>query len=94
LARVPKQRQRRLALSETRAVDLPAKKGQIGYYTVRNGDSLSEISYELYGTMNKCWTIAKLNKIKNSQLDPSREGVEISRSDGWVCSELIIRRRG
>jgi LysM repeat protein len=45
---------------------LPAT--EISTYTVKSGDTLNLISYQLYGTIQLWWLIAKLNNINDATI--------------------------
>ncbi len=69
-------------LSANDAINTPTNTtNQLEYYTVKRGNTLSEIAFEYGTTVNE---IAGLNKIRNPNLIFPRSGIR-NRYNSWLC---------
>lgn len=64
-------------ISITGIENIPAT--QVSTYTVKDGDTLNLISFNLYGTIELWWILAKINNIKDAT---------ITLEPGWVLYTL------
>ena len=69
--------QNRLAQSAPMQTQTPVETGAYGTYTIKSGDTLSEISQELMGTMRRMSELIELNRDQINDADDIREGMKL-----------------